>query len=47
MSKGDHPKKGKDRDDDDDQDGYPNIEGVMIIFRGPQAYEDHHRKKVT
>jgi hypothetical protein len=35
KSKGGRPKKGKDGVDNDDQDGYPNIVGVMIIFGGP------------
>ena len=29
------PKKGKDSAIEDDEVGYPNIEGVMIIFGGP------------
>ena len=29
------PKKGKDDIDEDNKDGYPNIEGIMIIFGGP------------
>jgi hypothetical protein len=33
--KGGHPKKGKDGAKEDDKDGYPDIEGVMIIFGGP------------
>jgi hypothetical protein len=45
--KGGHLKKGKDGTVEDDEGGYPNIEGVMIIFGGPQAYEDRHREKVT
>jgi hypothetical protein len=47
KSKGGHLKKGKDGADDDNQDGYPNIKGVMIIFKCPQAYEDCNREKVT
>ena len=47
KAKGSLPKKGKDGTNEDDKDGYPNIEGVMIIFRGPRAYEDCRRKKVT
>lgn len=47
KSKGGCPKKGKDDADEDDQDGYPNIEGIMIISGGPQAYEDRRSKKVT
>ena len=30
--KGGRPKKGKDSAIEDDEGGYPNIEGVMIIF---------------
>jgi hypothetical protein len=41
--KGSRPKKGKDSAVKDDEGGYPNIEGVIIIFGGPQAYEDRHR----
>ena len=32
---GDHPKNGKDDAVEDDEGGYPNIEGIMIIFGGP------------
>ena len=35
KAKGGRLKKGKDGADEDDKDGYPNIEGVMIIFGGP------------
>jgi hypothetical protein len=35
KTKGVHPKKGKDGVIKDDEGGYPNIEGVMIIFGGP------------
>jgi hypothetical protein len=47
KSKGGHLKKGKDGADDDNQDGYPNIEGVLIIFKRPQAYEERNSEKVT
>jgi hypothetical protein len=47
KTKGSRPKKGKDRTVEDDEGSYPNIEGIMIIFRGPQAYEDRHHEKVT
>jgi hypothetical protein len=33
--KGSHPKKGKGDAVEDDEGGYPNIEGIMIIFEGP------------
>jgi hypothetical protein len=33
KTKGSHPKKGKDGSKEDDKDGYPDIEGIMIIFR--------------
>jgi hypothetical protein len=45
--KGSRPKKGKDSAVKDDEGGYPNIEGVIIIFGGPQAYEDRRCEKVT
>jgi hypothetical protein len=35
KTKGDHLKKGKGDTIEDDEGGYPNIEGVMIIFGGP------------
>jgi hypothetical protein len=35
KAKGSHRKKGKDDAKEDDKDGYPDIEGVMIIFEGP------------
>ena len=47
KTKGGHPKKGKGDAVEDDEGGYPNIEGIIIIFRGPQAYEDLHHEKVT
>jgi hypothetical protein len=47
KTKGGHPKKGKDGAKEDDKDIYPDIKGVMIIFRGPHAYEDRHSEKVT
>ena len=47
KTKDGRPKKGKDSADEDDKGGYPNIEGVMIIFGGPHAYEDRHHEKVT
>jgi hypothetical protein len=47
KTKGDHPKKGKGDIIEDDEGGYPNIEGVMITFRGPQAYEDRRHEKIT
>ena len=45
--KGGHLKKWKGDVVEYDEGGYPNIEGVMIIFGGPQAYEDCRRVKVT
>jgi hypothetical protein len=45
--KGGRLKKGKGDAVEDDEDGYPNIKGVMIIFGGPQAYKDRCREKVT
>jgi len=35
KTKDGRPKKGKDCPTEDDEGGYPNIEGVMIIFGGP------------
>jgi hypothetical protein len=35
KAKGCRLKKEKDGAEEDDKDGYPNIEGVMIIFGGP------------
>ncbi|XP_066341996.1 uncharacterized protein [Miscanthus floridulus] len=46
KSKGGNLNKGKDRTDDDDQDGYPNVQGIMIIFRSPQGFKDCRREKV-
>jgi hypothetical protein len=34
--KGNHSKKAKDSTNKDDKGGYPNIEGVMIIFGPPR-----------
>jgi hypothetical protein len=47
KTKGGRSKKGKDDAIEDDEGSYPNIEGVMVIFEGPQAYEDRRREKVT
>jgi hypothetical protein len=47
KAKGGHPKKGKDGTKEDDKDGYLDIEGIMIIFGGLQAYEDCHHEKAT
>jgi hypothetical protein len=38
--KGGHPKKGNGDVVEDYEGGYPNIKGVMIIFEGPQDYEE-------
>jgi hypothetical protein len=46
KTKGGRPKKGKGDAIEDDEGGYPNIKGVMIIFGGPQAYEDRRHEKV-
>jgi hypothetical protein len=35
KAKGCRLKKEKDGVEEDDKDGYPNIEGIMIIFGGP------------
>lgn len=47
ASKGNAWGKGKKGADDNDQDDFPHVQDVMIIFGGPKAYEDRRHQKVT